>query len=541
MRRASTMLIAAAGLAGALVGTRSLWADGVEYRVVASSAMPPPGVAAGAGFQVGAPSIDQNGIIAFRFRSSIGRFSVMGTPGNYRTILSPTEAAEGQYANQSEPSLITPLILDQHSAIVGDRTGSFLSYIRATDTGASVFALHGQTLPGVPNARIPLQPSTHPTLVGQADSLVLATRTESTGLPLATTGSGIWRTDAGVTRLIAHSSLEAPGAGGVMFSPADYWNGGRIPGSMVMNPARTLAFFAQLMYTGLDPEAPRAGIWIDTPERGLQAVVLAGASSSFAMGGVGTASISINRQGDIAFQGGSQASGSGIFIRDHGGTIRPAFAGSGLLQVEGHTLAGVYSPMLNDHAQTLSHVRLTPRPFARPESGLVLTGDTAPRIVWADGISRLPGNSSTLALATGSQFVTSSSGLFGVGQEIASFNNLGQAVFILDSQFPGQPDYFVPSQVLAGWDPSGGLIELARVGGPVPLPGYEGQTVTFINWLGGSNGVDGRPASLNDNGDVVFSVQTSAGQTAVILAHLPTPSAAVPLCILGLLASRRRR
>lgn len=533
------MLIAAAGLAGALVGTRTLWAGGVEYRVVASSAMPPPGVSAGAGFQVGAPTIDQAGQVAFGLWSGQTRSIVIGSPGSVQQVLRNGQPFPGDSGNFIGQSLFPPLITGPSSVIAYGGAVSGNLMVNATLSGASVIVRQGQPLPGVENIQLAAQPLTTLGLVAQPGFTALTTGVATASTPQSGAGVGMWRTDGGTTRLVAHTSIPATNTGTAFFAPQSYPEGYRLPGSMVMNRAGTLAFDAPLTTANGSEGELRSGIWIDTPSSGLQPVVLAGTSAENTLSSV-IPGISLNQAGDIAFQAVSRTSGRGVFVRDHSGTIRPVFSSTNVLGANGRPFVSIGPPILNDHGQVLagfeSHDNYYP-------SGLVITDGTSQQIVWQDGVSSLAGNPNALTLS----FYTlglPSTRVFGTPdlQRVASFNNASQAVFILDSLAPGAPSTSIrTASVLAGWDPIGGLIELARIGGAVPLAGFEGQTITSLNWVGGSNGYDGRVSSLNDNGDVVFSVQTSAGQTAVILAHLPTPSAAVPLCILGLLASRRRR
>ena len=102
---------------------------------------------------------------------------------------------------------------------------------------------------------------------------------------------------------------------------------------------------------------------------------------------------------------------------------------------------------------------------------------------------------------------------------------------------------FGNNSALYGWDPTGGLILVARTGDLLEVaPGdlRRIDALTSLNALG-SGGEDGRVTGLSDNGLLAFRAQFIDGSSGVFVAQIPTPGAASLLGLATLSAARRRR
>src|SRR5262249_7952372 len=67
------------------------------------------------------------------------------------------------------------------------------------------------------------------------------------------------------------------------------------------------------------------------------------------------------------------------------------------------------------------------------------------------------------------------------------------------------------------------------------------RTVLAIGGLNSGGGEDGRAMSLNDNGDLVFSLDFTDGTSGVFVTHIPAPGSLSLLAASALIAVRRRR
>jgi hypothetical protein len=135
---------------------------------------------------------------------------------------------------------------------------------------------------------------------------------------------------------------------------------------------------------------------------------------------------------------------------------------------------------------------------------------------------------------------------FGTGLQM---NSAGQVVFE-NQLLAGTGITSANNQVLCFFDPlnNNSLGVIARKGDLWEvIPGSGNfQTISNITGassgsLGASGGEDGRVVTLNDNGDVVFHLDFSDGESGVYVSHIPAPGTCVLLGLGSIFASRRRR
>ncbi|MCC7408082.1 MAG: hypothetical protein IT442_08420 [Phycisphaeraceae bacterium] len=126
----------------------------------------------------------------------------------------------------------------------------------------------------------------------------------------------------------------------------------------------------------------------------------------------------------------------------------------------------------------------------------------------------------------------------GIDALAAGLNGAGQVVFT--ASWRDELNQSIES--LWGYDPTAGLMEVARVGESWAIGVGDWRTISAIQFQGGlmSGGEDGLPSGLNDRGQVVFSLEFTDGTQGVFLTALPEP-AGVMLVMMGAMGMLRRR
>lgn len=97
------------------------------------------------------------------------------------------------------------------------------------------------------------------------------------------------------------------------------------------------------------------------------------------------------------------------------------------------------------------------------------------------------------------------------------------------------------NSAMFGWDPNGGLCLIARTGDLFEAAPGDFRTISSLGGLSTSGGQDGRTRSINDLGQVAFTLDFTDGSSGIFVTTIPTPGGLALLALGGLVAGRRRR
>ncbi len=424
------------------------------------------------------------------------------------------------------------------SVYIANTTSSGQTLYRTTNGVTEALLVAGQTLPGLPSVR--LLPNITPfyNLVAQGRSVA---GTALTGA--GASGTELFRIDGVQSTIIANQATVAPGTDGQPFRASGARNTtmGR---SVVMNRSGDVFFSASLHANGAGQTEYTSGIWRSSVEAGTgqhrvdPLVLFSGVNSGVNRPVSGA--ISVNAQGDVGF-----SDGSALYVhRQSDGVTERRTVG----ELAGITSLGSSTSPLINNAQQLVTITQTSTWLGlgvgyASGSAMVMLDGTSTREIVRTGMTLPDAGQFRIASFVGpsdgaipNQFNVASSDQGPLGYAI---NNLGQVVMMVNVR-DTQSGLPINQRALLAWDPQGGLVTLAIESEPLPRPGAWSGDVLFLNWVGGSNGMDGRSIGLNDDGVVTFSAGVGTG-AGVFTVTIPAPGAAVAFAGAVLVIGRRRR
>jgi hypothetical protein len=258
-----------------------------------------------------------------------------------------------------------------------------------------------------------------------------------------------------------------------------------------------------------------------------------------------TLSMGFNNAGRVAFVGstrdaaGTQTAASALFTDLGTGTLRqvaragtalPTFANAIGSEFAGATWASLSAaPMLNGNDVAVAVGVLGGA--APANTSLLLTVSNSGS---SDVFTRIAKSGDEAFPGSGILFTTSA---FAFSNQM--INAAGQIVFT--SSLTGTGVTTANDVGIFAFDPTGGMMLVAREGDVINVPGIGNKTIASFAVTASSGGEDGRTSSLASNGFFTFQAGFTDGTAGVIVTTIPAAGTLPLLGLAGLLAARRRR
>lgn len=341
------------------------------------------------------------------------------------------------------------------------------------------------------------------------------------GINFSTNDAALLRVENGVSTLAARDGDPAPGFTGGML---DLYNNNSTTGGYsnihsapILTSAGRLYFFASVRPPTGTTNTNINGLWTQAPGEGVQPVALASSAPGARYRSI--RDVTANDQNELAYVGVSGAqSVSTVYFRDAAGLE------TALSSPVGMTIGSL--PIINNRHEILT-------PTISGTSALVITSPISQRIIAQTGTLVPGGNGLTISTISSSMADFRQYESFTRNRTNYAINNLGQVVFIATLS-NGNTGLFA-------WDPDLGLITILRNGATIALPGEPIEIVSNFDWIGGSNGLNGRASGFNDLGQVAISANFASGRAAAFIFQIPAPTTALAFLLSGIMCVRRRR
>jgi len=357
---------------------------------------------------------------------------------------------------------------------------------------------------GVPNAtfagiQFPLA------LAGDGRTIIANQLTTGTGGVNSGNNRGVWQYHEGEASLLLRKDISpVPGLANVVFE--DF-------GRTSLNDHAEFAMIGVVKIGGTVTTESNAGIFKYTPEGGTllaQSGVVGNVPGAQGTSFHGFTEPRINNNGDVAFHATfNGGAGEGIWAYSAlGGALVVRSGAGGVPGVANANFASFELPHISDSGHVL--VR-----------GAMQTGSAGVVSANQEGLWQFDDSGTgQLLVRTGSGNVPSLAGANFQAIDAYTMNQSGRVAVVASLEIgPGG----VHSGTSAGiwlYDPAGGGELLVRSGDQLA-----GQTIADVTILGPSGGSDGRPASLNEHGQLVFSATFTNGTSGLFLY---SPSTSLP-------------